>query len=37
MCLEVGIGEVANVDCAGAVARELMCACAADAYFGVCT
>ena len=32
VCLEVVVGEVADVDCAGAVARELMCACAADAY-----
>jgi hypothetical protein len=36
MLREVGGGEVADVDCAGAVARELVGGGAADAYDGVC-
>jgi hypothetical protein len=37
VCVEMGGREVAEVDGAGAVAGELVCGCAADANFGVCT
>ena len=37
VCIEEGVREVAEVDCAGAVAGELVCARSADAYLGVCT
>jgi hypothetical protein len=35
--VEVCGGEVAEIDCEGAMARELVCGCAADADGGVCT